>query len=127
MRVRKAFAAAFLPIGVAIAGVALSAGIADAQPQPGDGSDGPFTWCPGDAPVATGNRQYNPVIWDDNVCHQWWYVDFGKGNVAQNVWDGPNPPAREPTRGYQPPPPLPPGLCWPTGGSFIPLPIPCPS
>lgn len=52
-------------------------------------------------------------------------VDYGKGNVATNIWDGPNPPAREPNQGFVRPPPLPPGLCWPTG-SFIPVPTPRP-
>lgn len=35
-----------------------------------------------------------------NVCHTFWFVDYGKGNVARNyppppesnVWDGDNPP-----------------------------------
>ncbi|MFN8033561.1 MAG: hypothetical protein U0Q47_09705 [Mycobacterium sp.] len=50
--------------------------------------------------MSTGNRALNPVIWDETVCHQYWYV-FGPGNVAQ------------------------PGWCRPTGGSFIPVPIRC--
>ena len=112
---------AVLSAGAAIAGVGLSAGIAEAVP-PG----GPHTWCPGDPPVPTGNIRINPVIWDNTVCHEYWYVYHGQGNVAENIWDGPDPPG-EPAdvRGYQPPPPLPPGWCWPTGGSFIPVPIAC--
>ncbi len=126
MRTKKIFAGVLLPIGFAVAGMApLSAGVAEAK-EWGDGTDGPFSWCPGDPPVPTGNIRVNPVIWDNNICHEWWLVDYGMGNVAKNIWDGPNPPPRAPTQGYVPPPPLPPGLCWPTGGTFIPVPIPCP-
>ena len=80
---------------------------------------------PGDPPVATGNIRVNPVIWDETICHEYWFVYHGQGNVAQNIWDGPNPPGEPPTTPFTPLPPLPPGMCWP-GGSFIPLPIPCP-
>jgi hypothetical protein len=112
---------AVLAAGVAITGAGLSAGVAEA-----DSPSGPHTWCPGDPPVPTGNIRINPVIWDNTVCHEYWYVYFGQGNVAQNIWDGPDPPGPPPDiRGYQPPPPLPPGLCWPTGGTFIPVPIAC--
>ena len=73
----------------------LSAGIAEAETPPG----GPNTWCPGDPPVATGNIRVNPVIWDNNICHEYWYVYHGQGNVAQNIWDGPNPPGPPPGQG----------------------------
>ncbi|BBY59554.1 hypothetical protein [Mycolicibacterium sarraceniae] len=33
----------------------------------------------------------------DNICHSCYAVAWGQGNVAQNIWDGPDPP-----------PPLPP-------------------
>ena len=40
------------------------------------------------------------MVWDMNICHTFWFVDFGKGNVARTspgppdpwVWDGANPP-----------------------------------
>jgi len=35
--------------------------------------------------VQTGNLRTNPVVWDSNVCHTYWYVYFGQGNVAQNI------------------------------------------
>ena len=57
------------------------------------------TRCPGDPPVATGNIRVNPVIWDNNICHEYWYVYHGQGNVAQNIWDGPNPPGPPPAKG----------------------------
>jgi hypothetical protein len=51
----------------------------------------------------TGNHVTNPVIWDNNICHTYYYyVYFGQGNVAQNIWDGDDAPP--------PPPPPPPGL-----------------
>jgi hypothetical protein len=53
------------------------------------------------SPVQTGNHLTNPVRWDFNVCHTYWYVYFGQGNVAQNVFEGDVPPA--------PPPPTDPG------------------
>jgi hypothetical protein len=54
-------------------------------------------------PVQTGNLRVNPVIWDSNICHTYWYVYFGQGNVAQNIWEGDIPP----------PPPPPPGINFP--------------
>lgn len=81
--------------GLGVAGLGLSAGTANA-----DG--GPHRWCPGEPLPSTGNHVTNPVIWDNNICHTYYYVYFGQGNVAQNIWDGDNPPA--------PPPPPPPAL-----------------
>ncbi len=69
---------------------------------PPDNPSGPCQWCPGDPPVQTGNHVTNPVVWDENVCHTYWYVYFGQGNVAQNIFEGPTPPP--------PPPPGPPPL-----------------
>jgi hypothetical protein len=51
--------------------------------------------------VPTGNHVTNPVRWDFNVCHTYWYVYFGQGNVAQNIFEGEVPPP--------PPPPTDPG------------------
>ena len=66
---------------------------------PPDDPSGPCRWCPGDPPVQTGNHVTNPVVWDETVCHTYWYVYFGQGNVAQNIFEGETPP---------PPPPPPP-------------------
>ena len=89
----------------------LAGGIASAQPGPlpldaspgcpNNHPQGPCHWCPGQPLPPTGNHVTNPVIWDNNICHTYYYVYFGQGNVAQNIWDGENPP---------PPPPAPPGL-----------------
>jgi hypothetical protein len=51
-------------------------------------------------------------VWDSNVCHTYWYVYFGQGNVAQNIFEGETPP---------PPPPAP-----PPGLNFCPIPPWCP-
>lgn len=104
---KRMIAGALLSAGVAMAGLGLSTGTAAAGTPPG----GPYTWCPGDPPVETGNKKYNPVIWDTNICHSYFFVYHGQGNVAQNIWDGPNPPGPPPVSpGFTPP--LPPGWCW---------------
>jgi len=87
-------------------------GVAAAKPPPApldawpgcppDNPSGPCRWCPGDPPVQTGNHVTNPVVWDENVCHTYWYVYFGQGNVAQNIFEGETPPP--------PPPPGPPAI-----------------
>jgi hypothetical protein len=114
---RRMIAGALMSASLAVAGLGLSVGTAEAGTQP----DGPFSWCPGDPPVETGNKKYNPVRWDEGICHEYWLVYHGQGNVAQNVWDGPNPPGPPPGMGFAPPPPLPPGWCW---GLFLPGPCP---
>jgi hypothetical protein len=63
--------------------------------------EGPCHWCPGDPRVQTGNHITNPVVWDNNACHTYWYVYFGQGNAAQNIFEGEVPP---------PPPPPPPAI-----------------
>jgi hypothetical protein len=98
--------------GLSVAGFSLTAGTAEAQHGPvplgawpgcpDDHPEGPCHWCPGDPPVQTGNLRVNPVIWDNGVCHTYWYVYFGQGNVAQNIWEGDVPPS--------PPPPPPPAI-----------------
>ena len=47
---------------------------------------GPCRWCLGDPPVQTGNIRVYPVVWDNNVCHTYWYVYSGQGNVAHNIF-----------------------------------------
>ena len=32
------------------------------------------------------------VNWDMSVCHKWWAVNVGMGNVSRNIWEGDNPP-----------------------------------
>ena len=109
---RRAVAGALLSGVAALATLGLaSTGTAEARPAPlplggwpgcpAEG-DGPCHWCPGDPPVQTGNHITNPVVWDNNACHTYWYVYFGQGNVAQNIFEGAAPPP--------PPPPPPPAI-----------------
>jgi hypothetical protein len=100
---KKIIAVALLSFGAA-AGLGLTAGtgVASAGAWPGCPNDhptGPCHWCPGDPPVQTGNLVTNPVRWDANVCHTYWYVPMEQGNVARGIFEGDAPP---------PPPPPPP-------------------
>jgi len=94
-RIARLTTTALVAGGMGMAALGLTAATAHA-----DG--GPHRWCPGEPLPPTGNHVTNPVIWDNNVCHTYYYVYFGQGNVAQNIWDGDNPPP--------PPPPAPPAL-----------------
>jgi hypothetical protein len=107
---------------VATAGLALSAGAAQAEPFAPD----PHSWCPGEA------LPFDNIRWDMRVCHTWYYVPFGKGNVRMVdlkgnaldsfiAADGPPPILTPPP----PPPPLPPGtpFCSPRGSLIIIPPI----
>jgi hypothetical protein len=100
---KKIAAGALLSGGVAVACLGLATGNAQADPQ----SPGPFQWCPGQ-PLPGARAAYVPgvnvtlpgnhAVWDDNVCHMYWWVPHGRGNVAMNdgpvseIWDGPDPP-----------------------------------
>lgn len=64
---------------------------------------GPNQWCPGDSLFhLTQNHVTNPINWDMHVCHTYYYVPWGQGNVGQDIWEGPNPP---PPQTISPPPP----------------------
>ncbi len=93
----RIMAGALLSGGVAVAGLSLGAGIAQAQP------DGPYTWCPGQSKSAhmppggvPGPASPGPNVgWDWSVCHTFWLVSWGQGNVDgpdRTIWDGDNPP-----------------------------------
>jgi hypothetical protein len=86
---RPIIAGALLSAGIAVAGWGLAAGAAHADPgyiEP----VGPYHWCPGGPPM--------PVNWDPGICHTFWHVATGAGNVGgpgdlhRNLWEGPNPP-----------------------------------
>lgn len=105
-----------------VAGV-VDTGIAQAQPSQVPMFHGPFAaddggwgppqhWCPGQQPVpSTGNHITDPLNWDWSVCHTYYYLWSGMGNVSNMIWDGENPPPR---------PPPPPAL------NFCPFPPWCP-
>jgi hypothetical protein len=95
--------------GAAAAAMCLTPGIAHA-------TEGPFTWCPGqtmDKPVGPDSPETPELsgihyAWDMNVCHTWYKVDWGYGNVPQvfeggttlsgsSVWEGDNPPGPNPS------------------------------
>ena len=63
---------------------------------PNNHPQGPCHWCPGDPPVQTGNMVVNPVIWDAGVCHTYWYVYPGQGNVSTMIFEGDTPPPPPP-------------------------------
>ena len=73
-------------------GIGVGAGIAQAD----DGGWGPPQhWCPGEEPVpATGNHVTDPLNWDWNVCHTYYFLWPGMGNVSSLIWDGENPPPK---------------------------------
>jgi hypothetical protein len=99
-------------VSVALATTLMAGGLWSAGAAHADGDWGPpHTWCPGQSLWITGNHVNNPVIWDNNVCHTYYIVYPPLGNVAQNIWDGPNPPPK-------PPPPR--------GLNFCPIPPWCP-
>ena len=75
---------------------------------PADHPAGPCHWCPGDPPVQTGNLAVDPVVWDDTICHTYWYA-YPYGNVAKTIFEGETPPV---------PPPPPYGLYCDPGTFF---------
>jgi len=92
MRVKKIFAGVLLPIGLTATCLGASIGTAHALPS------SPHVWCPGqsmNAPTGPGADK----TCDMNVCHTWWFVKSGYGNVqltnggiSANVFEGENPP-----------------------------------
>lgn len=104
-RIGLAAAAALVAAGLGCTGLVGSDAVAKAD----DGDWGPpHHWCPGELPLpATGNHITDPLNWDWNVCHTYYFVWGGMGNVSNGIWDGENPPPK-------PPPPM--GLyCDPVG------------
>lgn len=100
-RISKLATTMLVSAGLGLSGLTFAAA-AIADPWPGcDQEGGPCHWCPGDEAPHTGNHITDPVVWDWNICHTYWYVYPGQGNVANLIWDGDNPP---------PKPQAPPGL-----------------
>ncbi|BBY28771.1 hypothetical protein [Mycolicibacterium sediminis] len=82
---KRMIAGAVLSAAVAMTGLGLSTGLSTGVAQAEVPPSGPFQWCPGDPPVETGNKRVNPVRWDEGICHEYWMVYRGQGNVAQNI------------------------------------------
>ena len=108
--------------GLALAGLGFAAGTAQADPFAAQ----PHSWCPGQA------LPFNNIQWGMGVCHTWYTVPFGQGNVRMvdvqgNSLDSfisadiPAPMLTPPP----PPPPPPPGtpFCSPRGALIIIPPI----
>ena len=78
--------------GLGLAGLGAGAGTAHA-----DENYGPHQWCPGQS-MDWPSGPWNQVDWDMDVCHTWYVVGTGRGNVPErsggpsNIWDGDNPP-----------------------------------
>jgi hypothetical protein len=90
---KRIAAGALLSGVVAVTGFGLAAVAAQANTR------GPYQWCPGQ-PLPESD-----VGWDMNVCHTWYWVDYGfQANRGHFVYEGDNPP---PNLGCIP------GLCLP--------------
>ncbi len=118
---KKLSAGALLAGGLAVAGVGPAAGLAQADPFAAQ----PHNWCPGQALPFAGMQ------WDMGVCHTWYEVPFGQGNVRMVDLKG-NPlesfisadiPAPIFTPAPSPPPPPPHPFCTPRGALVIIPPI----
>ena len=118
---KKTIVAALLSGGVAVTGVGLTIGIAQADPFAAQ----PHSWCPGQG------LPFRNIRWDMGVCHTWYEVPIGQGNVRMNDVQG-NPlasfvSADIPAPIFTPPPPPPPPpphpFCTPRGGLIIIPPI----
>jgi hypothetical protein len=77
--------------GLGIALLGLSAGSGHAQ-------DGGRQWCPGDDPRGGPGGPFvtSPPNWDWNVCHTYWIVQAGQGNVSPGIWADSPPPGLPP-------------------------------
>lgn len=107
---KKIMTGTLLSVGVAVASLGLGAG-------PAQANAGPFTWCPGqsmdypsgpDMSFGVKPKITDRHVWDMNVCHTWFRVATGWGNVPwiqpngqqtlshSDVWDGDSPPGDNP-------------------------------
>lgn len=97
MKAAIAGLAATLIMSAGLGGAALGTGIAAAQTGSGSAEfhgpvpaapRGPYQWCPGQ-PLPESD-----VHWDMDVCHTWYWVDYGfQANRGQFVYEGDSPPA----------------------------------
>jgi hypothetical protein len=89
---KRIIAGALLSGSLAVAGLGLTAGTAQAEhgfaprfhgPFPADNFTEQHNWCPGQP------LPMDDVVWDMGVCHHWYWVAVGgTGNVGQLVWEG---------------------------------------
>src|ERR1035441_5443726 len=87
-------AAALLSCVGTFAALGFGAGTALADPDP---NYGPHQWCPGQ-PMTWPNYPATTLNWDSNICHTWYNVGYGLGNVPvaggrpSPLWAGGKPP-----------------------------------
>ena len=89
-RVSRFATTVLVSVGLCLAVLGLGAGTAQAAPP-----SGPYTWCPGDDPRGGPGGPFvspGPPNWDWSVCHTYYTVNWGQGNVSLTIWDGDNPP-----------------------------------
>jgi hypothetical protein len=96
----RIIAGALLSGGLAVPGLALATGTAQASCSYGICS---HQWCPGQ-PMVQGwvigpdgvERRVNDVVWDMSVCHQWFHAAddrYGGAQVGSRIREGdPSPP-----------------------------------
>jgi hypothetical protein len=98
--VKRIIAGALLAGSVAVAGLGLGAGTAQAYTY------GPFQWCPGQAVPNDPPRSDADLVWDMSVCHTYWFDYDVRTKAPARYWEGEN---LFPTPIPPPPPrPLPP-------------------
>ena len=112
---QNVIAAAVMAGMVAATGAGLVTGTAQADPFAAQ----PHSWCPGQG------LPFRGIEWDMGVCHTWYIVPVGQGNVRfAGTTDGSFVAADVPAPILTPPPPPPPHpFCTPRGGLFIVGPI----
>ena len=107
--------------GALLAGSIAAAGLAPGGAQADPFSPQPHSWCPGQG------LPYHGIGWDMGVCHTWYIVPMGQGNVRLGgttndsfvLADVPAPVYDPPPPSPQPPHPF----CTPRGGLIIIPPI----
>jgi hypothetical protein len=115
---KKIIVGALLAGSVAVSLVGLTTPTAQADPFAAQ----PHSWCPGQG------LPFRGIEWNMGVCHTWYIVPVGKGNVRfAGSTDGSFVSADGPAPMLTPPPPPPPApphpFCTPRGGLFIVGPI----
>jgi hypothetical protein len=115
---KKTIVGALLAGSLAVIGAGVVTGTAQADPFAAQ----PHSWCPGQG------LPFRGIEWDMGVCHTWYVVPVGQGNVRfAGSTDGSFVSADIPAPVFTPPPPPPPApphpFCTPRGGLIIIPPI----
>ena len=68
--------------GIAVAGLGLAAGTAQARPNPACNDMAPcYTWCPGER-LPNSNE---PITWDMSVCYDWYWAAPPGRHVIEGI------------------------------------------